>query len=122
MSEHLGPINLDEQTVRRLADSLPLTPPSMTAVVLDCLHTFGYGLVRLPVTTVEDQRHEHRDDPAVMRAAAALVDLRNAMADVRQTLPSYMPGHEPTAADNCKHVLDLIDHGVRQIAAYVGVG
>jgi len=60
-------------------------------------------------------------DPAIVRAAGAVVDLRNALTDVRQILPSYMPGHEPDAADNCKDILDMLDHGVRLVAAYLEV-
>jgi hypothetical protein len=59
--------------------------------------------------------------PAVVRANVALVQLREAMAEVRLTTPAYVPGHGPTAADTCKHVLDLIDYGIRQLAAFQGM-
>ena len=75
----------------------------------------GYQIV--PKPTNVDRSH----DPAIVRAAGCLVDLRNAMADVRVTTPSYSPGTGPTGADNCKDVLAMLDHGIRMIAAYLGL-
>ena len=59
--------------------------------------------------------------PPITRAAVALYDLRNAMMEIRSTHPSYMPGREPSAYDNCKDILDLTDHNIRMLAVYLGV-
>ena len=60
-------------------------------------------------------------NPAVIEAAVALVKLRDAMSMICITSPAYMPGTGPTHADACKHVLDLMDHGIRQLAAFQGL-
>ena len=63
--------------------------------------------------------NEH--DPAIVRAAQVLIDLRDAMAEIQIAHPAYSPGTGPTAADNCKQILDMMDWSVRQIATYLGL-
>lgn len=79
---------------------------------------------RIALATAESSlagRLARKHDPAVVRAAGALVELWEAMQDVRITHPGYMPGSEPSAADNCGAILDMLDHGIRNIAAYLQV-
>jgi hypothetical protein len=80
-----------------------------------------HAFVNVVVNEIVAGREGRRHDPAIVRAGLALVELRDAMQDVRITSPSYMPGHEPTAADNCSAILDMLDHGIRNIAAYLEI-
>lgn len=53
-------------------------------------------------------------------ATLALADLREALRTIRWPHPAFAEGNEPTAADNCRHVLALMDWCLQQIAVYLG--
>ena len=60
------------------------------------------------------------DQTALVEAAEALTDLRSAMNRIRERSPVHAPGEGPTAADNCRNILDVIDRGIDQLAVYLG--
>ena len=54
-------------------------------------------------------------------AQEALLDLKSAMSTISQPTPAYKPGKEPTAADHCAQVLELMDALLKQLAVYLKV-
>jgi hypothetical protein len=42
------------------------------------------------------------------------------LAEIRLPSPAYAPGSEPSAADACGQVLQLIEFSIRQIETLVG--
>ena len=56
----------------------------------------------------------------VVGACIALGDLREALATIPLPNPMYRAGTEPTAADACEEIVQMIDFVIRQIAAFVG--
>jgi len=53
-------------------------------------------------------------------AHLALGDLREAMSMIPLPSPAYEPGAEPTAAEACYMVLNLMEHLMKQLDRFVG--
>jgi hypothetical protein len=53
-------------------------------------------------------------------ALLLLSDLRNVMGTLRERSPIYEPGTGPTAADNCRQILEMIEFCLKQLSVYVG--
>jgi hypothetical protein len=60
------------------------------------------------------------NDVLLGQARALINELRATLGEIRYRHPAWAPGTGPTAADNCKQLLDLMDHAVDQLAVYVG--
>lgn len=56
---------------------------------------------------------------AARRAAAQVVELRKTLSEIRLPSPQYAPGHEPTAADALSQGMQVVEHILRQIEAFI---
>lgn len=56
----------------------------------------------------------------IAKAHAALAVTREAMAELRVEVPYAPPGEGPSAADNCRQIFEMLDHGLNQLALYIG--
>jgi hypothetical protein len=118
--EGIGAMTLPEMfTARydhRLAD-IPIKPspdvPGAWTMFCEC----GYGgIADSPeAAAVALGRHLDPKPTGVEGALAAVSDLREALSTIRIRSPQYAPGTEPTKADMCKQILEMIEHGIRQI-------
>jgi hypothetical protein len=48
----------------------------------------------------------------------AVADVRTALRGIPLTSPAHQPGTEPTAADACKQLLEMIEHCLRSIESF----
>lgn len=65
------------------------------------------------------QLEANRPD-GVMGVHLAVLDVRTALASIPLPSPQYAPGTEPTAAQACGQLLEVIEHCLRSIEAYAG--
>jgi hypothetical protein len=96
----------------RLGGDAPVTYSATESVAF----SFGYN----HAIWVVKQELRHLKADGVPGAMFALADLRAALGTIVQPHPAYRPGHEPTAADACAQVLEMLEHGLHQISRYLG--
>jgi hypothetical protein len=63
---------------------------------------------------------ERREARSGGNALSAVTELRKALTTIPLPSPAHAPGTEPTAADACRQLLEMIEHGIRQIEVFVG--
>jgi hypothetical protein len=59
-------------------------------------------------------------DP-IVKAQASLITLANDLHAIQCPHPDFRPGHEPTAEMHCRQLLDVLEWGLQQLAAYLNV-
>jgi hypothetical protein len=81
------------------------------------------GVIEILAARVEElERLAGRStlEPATEQARRQLVELRETMSGIHAPIPAYPPGLGPSAADNCRQLLEQIAYLLGMLTQYFG--